>query len=70
MSNEIDVRIRHEAEDKAVPLTKISYEQTEALIIALHQWGVTVDGDPMPELYGQFVVAADAAYFEIVVSAQ
>jgi len=67
MSGEVQVRIRHAEEVRAVPLTMWPVSGLEELLRHVRTWGVYDGGE---ELTGQWVVGTDGAYFEIVVETE
>jgi hypothetical protein len=66
----IPVRIRHEDDLKAVPLTEWPIDDLTSLIHTLREWGLIRNGMPYDEAtFGQIVVTDSGAYFEIVFGA-
>lgn len=64
----IEVRIRVEkGTNKSTHLTEIPFDQLDSVIPALQEWGVSGAHDDLENIYGQFVVLEDGAYFEVVV---
>ena len=61
----IEVRIRRSSDIKALHLCDVMIEDIDKLFALIKAWGIPdCDAD---ELYGQFVIDTDAAYFELVV---
>jgi hypothetical protein len=67
MSGEVQVRIRHAEEARAVPLTIWPVTGLEGLVRHLKSWGVYDETEDDAELVGQFVIDGGEAYFEIIV---
>jgi hypothetical protein len=64
----IEIRIRIEsATNQSTHLTEVPFDQIDAVIPALQEWGVSGAHDKVQHAYGQFVVLEDGAYFEVVV---
>lgn len=64
----IEVRIRHYYEPKARHLCTWPSTDLDSLIPTVRAWGI--EGEPVfsDNLTGQFVVDADAAFFELVIA--
>jgi hypothetical protein len=62
----LEVRIRHENESKPMRLAVIEFEDIDTFFNVVKSWGVYADGAVAETFSGQFVVADDAAYFEII----
>ena len=66
----VEVRIRIEkGANKSVRLMEVPFDQLDAIIPALQEWGVAGAYDDLEHVYGQFVALEDGAYFEVVVPA-
>ena len=71
MSGTVQVRMRHEFDLRpGCVLTDWPVSGLDELINEVKRWGLVADGaDAGETLFGQFVIAETAAYFEIVVVA-
>jgi hypothetical protein len=70
MSGEVQVRIRHAEEARAVPLTIWPLSDLEGVVRHLRHWGVYDEAADDAELVGQFVIEGDTAYFEVIVGGE
>lgn len=68
MSKQIDVRIRHGNDLKAVPLTTWPMDELNELMSTVGEWGLTTpEGVTYDDAsFGQIVVGESGAFFEIV----
>ena len=67
MSQTIPVRIRHEGDLRAVPLTEWPLTDLNGLLRAVGEWGLIHDGVMYDEAtFGQIAVTDEGAYFEVV----
>lgn len=69
MNGEVQVRIRHAEQVRAVPLTTWPVAELESLVRQVRYWGV-YEGGGSGEVTGQWVIGDDDAHFEIVVEAE
>lgn len=70
MSNTVPVRIRHEFDLRAQPLTEWPLDDLNGLLRTISEWGIAHDGEVYDEAaFGQIAVTDEGAYFEVVFGA-